>query len=69
MSEGPVRYCPKCYDTLCECGYLFKDYDTHELAAYIAKIVQRRSKLDASLVLAEAIEIMEANKQFIETKE
>jgi hypothetical protein len=58
--------CEKCWDTPCQCGWYFREYDTHQLAAYIAKIVQYRSKLDASLVLAEAIEIMESNKQFKE---
>lgn len=30
--------CPKCWDGLCSCGYMFKDWSPHSLVKLVARL-------------------------------
>jgi len=49
-----LHNCIKCWQTPCECGYDWKDYNLDQLAEYIATTVKYKTKQEALEVMKKA---------------
>ena len=58
--------CEKCWNTPCNCGWDYKDYNSENFAMYISNIIQYRPKEDAIKILELAILNIQNNKNFKE---